>query len=414
MVLSRTGVASLVLLGAALVFGVVLGFILAFESSKPDLWEERWVELGVPEVEFVFLGDFTRGERESLRRELKTAQAIFADNFGAVTSDFTVYLSTDLQQLNERVASTLGESERIGYTCAGLFSPAGAIIVSVQDCPEVKSQGGFLAHEYFHVLQGREGPIPLTGNVWPDWVVEGSAVYADALVSDARGRIPFDARREGVRITWSALARPLPRDAYSLTDPSHSPIFTYQVGFLATDWLVEQNGPEAILAFFRLGAHEAAFEQAFGMTLDQFELVFDVHRLEVAPPFKWRLQGGVFDADGRPFEDMHTTAVVWIDGEWWWAGGGPTDAQGAFEFAGPGSGYTIALTFQCPSDDNTIGRWVFAGEWGAEGLVGDANGNLEREDLGAEPFEDGERDRTGMVIEIPETRESLVAKGCRE
>jgi len=411
-VLTRTGVASLALLGAALVLGVVLGFVLAFGASDADRWEERWAELGVPEVEFVFLGDFTRGERESLRRELKTAQVIFADNFGAVTSDFTVYLSTDLQQLNERVASFLGESYRVGHTCGGLSLTAGAIIVVVQDCPAFKSQGGFLAHEYFHVLQGREGPIPVTGNVWPDWVVEGSAVYASALVSDARGRIPFDVWRKGVRITWSALARPLPRDAYSLTVPAHSTLFTYQVGFLAIDWLVEQNGPESILAFFRLGAHEAAFEQAFGMTLDQFELAFDAHRLEVAPPFQWRVQGAVFDADGRPLEDVHTTAVAWVEGEWWWAGEGSTDAQGAFAFAGPGSGYTIALAFQCPRNDNIIGRWVFAGEWGAEGLVGDASGYLARENLGAEPFTGEERDRTDLVIEIPETQESLVEKYC--
>ena len=412
MVLTRTGVASLALLGAALVLGVVLGFVLAFGASDADRWEERWAELGVPEVEFVFLGDFTRGERESLRRELKTAQVIFAENFGAVTSDFEVYVSTDLQQLNERVASILGESYRVGSTCGGLSSQAGAIIVVVQDCPEAKSEGGFLAHEYFHVLQGREGPIPVTGNVWPDWVVEGSAVYAAALVSDARGRIPFDGWRERVRIIWSALARPLPRDAYSLTDPSHSSLFTYQVGFLATDWLVEQNGPEAILAFFRLGAHEAAFEQAFGMTLDQFELAFDAHRLEVAPPFQRRVQGAVFDADGQPFEDVDTTAVVWTDGEWWWAGGGATDAQGAFAFAGPGSGYTIALTFQCPSDDNIIGRWVRAGAWGEDGFVADSDGEFSTADEWPEPFADRERDRTGMVIEIPETQESLVEKYC--
>ena len=257
MVLSRSEVASLAVLGGTLVFGVVVGFVLALQPAEPDPLEERWKLLGVPEVEFVFLGDFTRGERESLKREIKTAQVIYAEHFGAVTSDFTVYLSTDLQRLNERVASTLGEGQQVGYTCGGLFYPAGAIIVSVQDCPEAKSEGGFLAHEYFHVLQQREGSIPVTGNVWPEWVVEGSAVYAEALVGDARGRIPFDVRREGRRITWSALARPLPRNAYSLTDPNHASAFIYNIGFPAVDWLVERTGPEAILEFFRLGAHAA-------------------------------------------------------------------------------------------------------------------------------------------------------------
>ena len=412
MVLSRSGVASLTVLGGALVFGVVLGFVLALQPADPDPLEERWKLLGIPEVEFVFLGDFPRGERESLTRELKTAQVIYAEHFGAVTSDFTVYLSTDLQRLNERVASVLGEGQQVGYTCGGLFYAAGAIIVSVQDCPEAKSEGGFLAHEYFHVLQQREGSIPVTGNVWPEWVVEGSAVYAQALVSDARGRIPFDVRREGHRLLWSSLARPLPRDSYSLPDPSQASLFIYQVGFLAIDWLVERTGREAILEFFRLGAHEAAFEQAFGMTLDRFELAFEEHRLEVAPPFEWRVQGGVFDSDGRPFGDVYATATVPIGGEWWWAGGGPTGAQGAFDFAGPGSGYTIALSFQCPSDDNVIGSWVHMGAWGEDGFVADSDGSLFTTDEGAEPFSDGERDRVGIVIELPETRESLVAEHC--
>ncbi len=410
--MSRTSIASLFALAGALVFGVVLGFVLTLGSSDRDPFEERWKLLGVPEVEFVFLGDFTRGERESLRRELKTAQVIYAEHFGAVTSDFTVYLSTDLQRLNERVASVLGEGQQAGYTCGGLFYPAGAIIVSVQDCPEAKSEGGFLAHEYFHVLQQREGSIPVTGNVWPEWVVEGSAVYAQALVSDAQGRIPIDIRREGLRITWSALTRPLPRDAYSLTDPNHASAFIHNIGFLAVDWLVERTGPEAILKFFRLGAHEAAFEQAFAMTLDQFELAFEEYRLDVAPPFERRVQGAVFDSDGRPFEDVHASAIVPIGDEWWWAGGGPTSAQGAFDFAGPGSGYTIALSFQCPSDDNIIGSWVPVGAWGEDGFVGDSDGSLFTTDDGAEPFSDGERDRVGIVIELPETRESLIAEHC--
>ena len=94
--LNRTGVASLVLLAATFVFAVVLGFILAFGSSEPDPFEERWAELGVPEAEFVFLGDFKAAERESIRRELRVAQVVFFEHFGAVSSDFTAYVSTSL------------------------------------------------------------------------------------------------------------------------------------------------------------------------------------------------------------------------------------------------------------------------------------------------------------------------------
>lgn len=66
----------------------------------------------------------------------------------------------------------------------------------------------------------------------------------------------------------------------------------------------------AILEFFRLGAHEAAFEQAFAMSVERFELAFGEYRPEAAPPFKWRVQGAVYDSEGQPFEDVHANAGV--------------------------------------------------------------------------------------------------------
>ena len=63
MVLSRSGVASLVALGGALVFGVVLGLVLAFRSSDTGPVGGALGGAGVPEAEFVFLGDLTETSR---------------------------------------------------------------------------------------------------------------------------------------------------------------------------------------------------------------------------------------------------------------------------------------------------------------------------------------------------------------
>ena len=396
--LSRTGIASLAFLAGALVFGVVLGFVLAFGSSETDPWEERWAELGVPEVEFVFLGHFTRGERESLQRELKTAQVIFAEHFGTVTSDFTVYLSTDLQQLNKHIASVLGEGEQVGYTCGGLFALQGAILVSVEDCPEAKSEGGFLAHEYFHVLQRKAGTITTASGVPGRWMVEGAAVYAQAIYDDLTGRRPLAAQRALERLSWSASGTAAPGD------PS-------EVGFIVTERLVEQTGPQAILKFFRLGGHRAAFTQAFGVDYDVFAAAIEVHRLQVAAPFEWRVAGTVFDSTGQPAAGLDIFAVVRIEGKSRAVGSDETDTQGEFGFATPGTGYTIAVFLQCHRDDGAV-KWAHVGEWGADGFVADEDGTWNHREEGAEPFADGERDRTGMVIELPETRESLIAKHC--
>ena len=104
------------------------------------------------------------------------------------------------------------------------------------------------------------------------------------------------------------------------------------------------------------------------MTLERVELAFEEYRLEVAPPFKWRVHDAVFDSEGRPLKEVHATATVPIGGEWWWAGQARTDGEGRFQFLGPGSGYTIALSFQCPRDDDIIGRWVHVGAWGGTAL----------------------------------------------
>ncbi len=403
--LNRTGVASLVLLAATFVFAVVLGFILAFGSSEPDPFEERWAELGVPETQFVFLGDFKAAERESIRRELRVAQVVLFEHFGAVSSDFTAYVSTSLDTLNEQWAKHVGDGTAIWFTCGGI-APRGAIFLVLEDCPDAIEHEEFLAHEYFHILQWHAGRLERTPQRF--WLVEGSAVYASSLVSEAQGRRSLATRRKSARLVWSSLGQRFPFRG-DLSEAEYD-AHLYQVGFLAAEWLVEQAGQEAILSFYRLGSHDTAFHRAFGIRLEGFYSAFEKHRLEVAPPFEWRVEGTVLGANGAPVGRLDVFAMVRIEGERWTAGIGETDAQGNFEFPAPGSGYTLGVWIQCPRDD--IVQWVYAGEWGSAGFVADSDGIWEPGQEGAEPFTDGERDRTGMVIELPETRDSLVAKHC--
>ena len=390
--MSRGGIASLVFLGAALVFGVVLGFVLAFGSGETDPWEERWAALGVAEAEFVFLGDLTSAEEKSIRRELKRVQVVFAEHFGAVTSDFTVYMSTELDR---------PEVRRLGRTCGGGSWDRGVIRIVLEGCSDgYRARGGPLAREYFHVLQRKAGTITTASGVPGRWMVEGAAVYAQAIYDDLTGRRPLAAQRELERLSWSASGTAAPGD------PS-------EVGFIVTERLVEQTGPEAILEFFRLGGHRAAFTQAFGVDYDVFAAAIEVHRLQVAAPFEWRVAGTVFDSTGQPAAGLDIFAVVRIEGKSRAVGSDETDTQGEFGFATPGTGYTMAVFLQCHRDDGAV-KWVHVGEWGADGFVADEDGTWNHREEGAEPFADGERDRTGVVIEIPETRESLIAEHCDE
>ena len=90
----RVWILSLLLLAATVVFAVACG-------SGDTTIEERWEGLNVPEAEIVFLGDFTEAEQAAIAREVKSVQAAFAERFGVVTSEFTLYISTEYEALNE-------------------------------------------------------------------------------------------------------------------------------------------------------------------------------------------------------------------------------------------------------------------------------------------------------------------------
>ena len=400
MTVSRTGIAILALLAAALVFGLVaLGFVLAFGSSDTDPWEERWADLGVEEAEFAFVGDVPQDEQESIRRELKVAQVVYAEHFDAVSSDFTVYIGADLDLLNEQLATD--GIPHASFTCNG-GALRGVIVIVIEDCrEEFRGIGANLAEVYFFILQWQAGTVSFADGSLR-WFPRASAVYANALVDDAQGRRTLEVRRKGEQILWSSLGEPF------LQGDSESHV----VGFLAVEWLVERAGSEAVLKLFSLGAHRASFESAFGMSLDSFKAGFERHRSQVARPFVQRVAGKVVAEDGEAIEGAYLSTVVRIGGEAWPAGNGHTNAQGAFDFAAPGSGYTIAVWLECPSGKGAVGDWVHVGEWGGEGFLADPDGYLEDHQKGPEPFTDGERDRTGLVIELPETRDALIERHC--
>ena len=298
----------------------------------------------------MFLGDLTSSEQQSIRRELRIAQVVLAEHFGAVSSDFTAYVSTDLDALNEHYASHVGQGTVTALTCGGT-AREGAIFLILETCHEKhRRSGGPLAHEYFHVLQYEAGLVVTADRkLW--WLVEGSAEYASGLVGEAQGRRTLDTLRQGKELSWSA----------GLAEGAR---YWYDYGFLATDRLLQRASPEAILEFFRLGGDETAFESVFGMPWLVFWSSTDAYLRVAVRPFEWRVGGTVLGADGLPMEGVAVYALVRIGGEAWNAGGGGTGPEGAFEFTAPGSGYTLGFWMQCPRDDDIGGRWVYMGEWG--------------------------------------------------
>ncbi|MXY87472.1 MAG: hypothetical protein F4Y92_01240 [Dehalococcoidia bacterium] len=280
-------VASLALLAAIVVFAAVVALIVVCGSPDREPVDERWRELGVAEPEIVFLGDFSEEEQVLFLREIQAAQVLFEERFGIVTSDFTTYLSTTFNSVNAAYTRLYPGDQLYWFPCGGIATD-NEIFVVIENCTGWgRANEDVLAHEYFHILQSASGTSLRAIAPWKTWLVEGSADYAMALHSEARGRTTMDDRRFGARYGWSDIGEPLPRETHIadlLEDDTWK--LVYQVGFLAADWLVERAGEASLLAFFSLGGDEAAFNEAFGMTLDEFHIAFEEHRLEVAPPFE--------------------------------------------------------------------------------------------------------------------------------
>ena len=242
-------VASLVVVAVAVVFGVACG-------AGDKTIEERWEGLNVPEAEIVFPGDWTDEERAAIRAGGEERPGgPSPKRFDVVTSEFTLYISTEFEALNAAYREWIAPDFRQRstelprwFTCGG-FAYREAIFISLATCDEEeRERGGPIAHEYFHILQLDLGLIGGSENSWLNWLMEGSAEYAGAHYEEEQGRGTVSWRREAARLEWSAIRvcfpGPCNRSWPNFPDYTESDrsVFRYEIGFLAVDWLVETEG----------------------------------------------------------------------------------------------------------------------------------------------------------------------------
>ena len=202
-------------------------------------------------------------EQEVLRREVDTALAVFAESFGVHSTDFTI---------TARTVPGCSAGHRI------------VIITRI---------GGCFAHEYFHVLQ-----FALAGgrHNGPNWMIEGPAVYAEALYFESFGQERDDDRGFD-RARWFAAAGSVHVPSLEHSQEAYAPTVDYDLGYLVAEWLVSHAGRDALIDYYRRLASssnwEDAFEGAFGISVDDFYARFKAHRADVAPPLPHLVDGAV-------------------------------------------------------------------------------------------------------------------------
>ena len=260
--------------------------MLAELGQGDGLWVEltedaRWWQSGAADAEFTFPDSVPAEKQAAIRDDMADIVSFFAERYGIVPPPFSVTVDLDI----DIFAGVLAQEILIGR---------GALNYSLLPVT--------LAHEYFHVLQGRLGAYAPPGpDPSPRWMTEGAATYAGGLYQQARWstsaeELRHDRLRHSLTVTQRLDDLGLSRLVYAGAGPA------YNLAAMAVEWLSgyavagseEQFAPEVpgwtrgwaddgtyVAYYQRLSSFfdwKDAFERVFGLSADDFYDSFEAYR----------------------------------------------------------------------------------------------------------------------------------------
>lgn len=149
------------------------------------------------------------------------------------------------------------------------------------------SRYDILVHAYFHIVQSelypydvREPPAQVR-TFGPCWLVEGSAVYV-SYAAAAYSRMPSLFQGALAAAKQSTKASPVALDSLETCNDFGATDASYDIGFVAVDFLIAGLGEPSLITFWDGIGHgatwEVAFERAFGRTVQEFYSDFEAYR----------------------------------------------------------------------------------------------------------------------------------------
>ena len=281
-------------------FGIAVGdFYEAFEEYRIALGAQYLPHLADDRDEplLLFLGEIPSDTRTRLREQFETAQELFRERFGSEPVDYTVYVAA-----NDRLAEPmykhvfgsgtfwLGEDVSPRGLCER--STTGfALFVILAGCPE-EPLGDLLGEYHFEEVLERVAPADMLTQWLPEYEPPGphclrlgTRGYAKHAYREALGLEPLDEARGTQAQIAGRAAEPLRSySAYRAAGALRDEV-AEALGFLAGDWLVARAGEPAIFEYYRLlgstDSWQAAFESAFGITIDDFYEEFAEYRAAI-------------------------------------------------------------------------------------------------------------------------------------
>lgn len=233
-------------------------------------------------IEFVF--DEGGGHDEGyIVRTITRANETFKESFGTEVTEATVFVFHDIDGLRAAVASFLNEPIEHLNVHEGIQGQAWPRAIGIYTGREDTSEH-ILSHELFHVLQFQlmypQGDLrPLAP---PAWLAEGGAEYASVVFFHKRFGTPKE------RLLQSRIGNCRGANV-SLADLEEAPgretrDYDYCLGIAAANMLAERAGDRSLAEFWELRGQgmqwRESFEEAFGLTTEEFYREFDAWNQE--------------------------------------------------------------------------------------------------------------------------------------
>jgi hypothetical protein len=193
--------------------------------------------------------------------------------------DYVCYKDT-----NEGCAYPSSQEVLFIWTTSPLLSPS-------EDWQFTRS----VSHEFFHITQcdlvGNPQRCGDYFNSVPSWLAEGGPNVIGAIFADRLGNLKYEDQRK-IAISYYQNGKAggnTPLSAFSQNPfsqgPSSSGLNPYEIGMLASEYLIASAGFQAFFDFYSnlpvTNSFEEAFQKSFGIKLDDFYTAFDKARVNL-------------------------------------------------------------------------------------------------------------------------------------
>ena len=229
----------------------------------------------------VVLDGVPSGTASRIRTEFERVRSFFADRFEAEATEFTLYVAPD-----PRAATAVTPGSYDARHCRD--SPLdGRAVVTLPWCGDSPPLAYLYVGGLIRELARNQSASPsgIAYSLGPAWFGDGAVAYAEAAYGERSGMLPPGEFRAIALAAAAHETLPLRRFSDLRDGRPARPWPTKALGFLAVEWLANHAGDPAVFEYYRVlpssMSREAAFEQAFGLTLEDFYERFEAYRAEL-------------------------------------------------------------------------------------------------------------------------------------